>query len=185
MLSIALSRLAALSGACLILLGSAAPARAADFELTGAALFTNIQNGLNLGANVPYYGVGESHLIGYNIQTGSIHPTSKPTPVGPTTLQFTGETGPNPLLPFGINVHIITTLDGLIFCTWTATFTIQFVSETDVIFSGDGAFTVIGGTGKYAGATGTFTTLFATDAIPLTSNSATAGVSQSGTISKK
>jgi hypothetical protein len=176
------SRLLALCGACL--LGAPASARAADFELQGIAIFTNIQNGLNLGQDVPYLGLATSPLIGPNTQTGSIRPTSPPTPVGPTTLQFTGEVGPHPLLPFGPKVHIITTANGLIFCEWTAVFTIQFVSPTDVIFSGDGLFTVIGGTGRSRKATGSFRTLFATGPIPLTSDSAVARVTQSGTIDR-
>jgi hypothetical protein len=178
------SRQAALWIAGLVLLSSSAPARAADFEANGIVLFTNIQNGLNLGEPVPYYAGALSDLIGLNTQTGSIQPTSEPTPVGPTTLQFTGEVGPHPFLPFGPKIHLITTPNGLIFCTWKATFTIQFVTETDVVFSGDGQFTVIGGTGKYRNATGTFRTLFATDPIPLTSDSALATAGQTGTINR-
>jgi hypothetical protein len=183
---LARSRVAALCGACVLLLWGSPPAAAADFELKGVVLFTNVQNGLDLGEDVPYYGVGVSDLIGPNAQTGSIRPTSPPV-FDPTTFQitFTGEVGPHPLLPFGPRVHIITTGEGLIFCTWTAKFTIQLVSETEGVFSGDGAFTVIGGTGKYAKATGTFRTLFATDPIPLTSDSAVADVTEQGTINRK
>jgi hypothetical protein len=178
------SRLITFCGACLLVLGAPASARAADFELKGVAVFTNIQGGLTLGEDVPYLGVGVSRLIGLNTQTGSIRPTSPPTPVNETTLTFTGEVGPHPLLPFGPKVHVITTADGLILCEWTAVFTIQFVSPTDVVFSGDGEFTVIGGTGKYRRATGTFRTLFSTGPIPFTSDSAIAAVTQSGTINR-
>ena len=168
----------------LAVLGAPSTARAADFELQGVAVFTNIQDGLTLGQDVPYIGVGASPLIGLNVQTGSIRPTSPPTPVDATTLSFTGEVGPHPLLPFGPKVHVITTAEGLILCEWTAVFTIQFVSPTEVVFSGDGQFTVIGGTGKYRRATGTFRTLFSTGPIPFTSDSAVATVTQSGTINR-
>ena len=178
------SRLVALCGAYLLLLGSPTSARAEDFNFVGEAIFTNIQNGLDLGQDVPYFGVGTSALTGPSVQFGSIRPTSEPAPVDLTTLKFTGEVGPNPFLPDGEAVHIIATEDGLIACTWTATFTIKFVSETEVIFSGDGAFTVIGGTGRYENASGTFRTLFATNPIPVTSNSALAGVTQKGKIKR-
>jgi hypothetical protein len=172
----------------LFLLGSPASARAADYDFVGAVLFTNIQGGLGAGQDVPYYGVGVSPLTGPSVQTGSIRPTSAlpPMPDAEGKLAFTGEVGAHPLLPFGPRVHIVTTADGNILCTWRATFTIQFIPDsTDVIFSGDGLFTVVGGTGKYKGASGTFRTLFATGPIPLTSDSAIAGVTQDGTINKK
>jgi hypothetical protein len=175
-------KLAALCGVCLLALGTPASARADDFELEGVAFFTNIQNGLFGDEVVPYLGVGKSELIGNNVQTGGIRRTSELTPVNETTLKFTGEVGEHPLLPWGPKVHVIATADGLIYCKWTAVFTIQFVSETEVVFGGDGEFTVLGGTGKYARATGTFRTLFATDPIPLTSDTAFADVTQSGGI---
>ncbi|MBP3957645.1 hypothetical protein J8F10_20540 [Gemmata sp. G18] len=177
-------RLLALCGTYLFLLGAPGSIRAADYDFVGAAVFTNIQNGLGRGQDVPYYGIGTSDRTGPNLQTGSIRPTSAPAPVGPATLQFTGEVGAHPLLPFGPKIHIISTADGQIVCTWKATFTIQFVSATDVIFSGDGEFTVTGGTGKYKKATGKFRTLFATGPIPLTSDSAVAGVTQNGKIKR-
>ncbi|QJW95471.1 hypothetical protein [Frigoriglobus tundricola] len=178
------SRLAALCGVCLFLFGSPASARAGDYDFVGEVIFTNIQNGLGFGEDVPYFGIGTSALTGPSVQFGSIRPTSKPTPVDLTTVKFTGEVGPNPFLPCGDLVHVVATEDGLIFCTWTATFTIQFVSATEVIFSGDGEFTVTGGTGKYKNASGRFRTLFATGTIPATSDSALAGVTQKGKIKR-
>lgn len=171
--------------ACVALFGAPASARAANYDFVGAVIFTNIQGGLGAGEDVPYYGTGVSALTGLNVQTGSIRPTAAPTPVGPTTLQFTGVVGAHPLIPFGPKIHVVSTGEGSLVCTWEATFTIELLPNGNGIFSGDGNFTVLSGTGKYKNATGTFRTLFATGPIPLTTDTAGALVAQKGKIKLK
>lgn len=169
----------------LALLCAHSVARAADFELEGIAFFSNVQAGTQQGGIVPYLGIGESDLIGPDIQTGSIKNLTGLIPVDATTLKFFGEVGPHPWLPGHPNIHLITTVHGAIFCTWTAEFTLKFINANgDAIFSGDGDFRVIGGTGRYRNATGRFRTLFETGPVPFGADQATANVTQSGTISR-
>ena len=68
-------------------------------------------------------------------------------------IQFTAKQGPNPYEGY-VPLHVITTKQGKIFCTWTATFTITPVGNNQIILSGPGAFTISGGTGIYANAKG-------------------------------
>lgn len=160
------------------------PAGSDDFDVLGQVIFRNIQASLQSGEPAPYAGVGASRLTGLNVQTGSILPTSQLAPVAgtPGAFQFTGRTGPHPGL--GTNVHVISTAKGDIFCEWVALFTIQFDAGGDAVFSGDGSFTVIGGTGHYRKASGTFRTLFKTKAIKLGTDTAVADVTQEGTIAR-
>ena len=104
-------------------------------------------------------------------------------PVDATTFIFYGEVGPNTSLPGSPKVHVITNRHGQIFCTWTAVFTLKAVNaKGDAIFSGDGFFTVTGGTGRYKNAEGTFTTNFQTHVVPAGSDKAVADYQQSGDI---
>jgi hypothetical protein len=158
-------------------------ARADNFQLRGVAVFTNVQQGTQAGALVPYLGEGQSRLIGPNIQTGTIKNLTGLMPVDATTFTFKGEVGPHPLLPGNPKVHVITTCDGNILCTWTAVFTLKIVNASgDAVLSGDGAFTVIGGTGLYKNARGTFRTVFQTFPVPAGTDQAVAVVAESGTI---
>lgn len=155
------------------------------FDSLGQAIFGNIQGALSSGQLAFYTGVGASRLTGLNVQTGSIQPTSALKPVSgePGTFQFTGVVGPHPEL--GTRVHVVTTAKGDIYCKWTALFTIEFVNdEGDAIFSGDGDFTVLGGTGHYRKASGTFRTHFKSQVIQAGADTAIAGVTQEGTIAR-
>jgi hypothetical protein len=70
--------------------------------------------------------------------------------------------------------------DRQIFCTWTAVFTLKVINTRgDAIFSGDGSFADIGGTGRCKDAFGTFTTLFEPQPIPAGANQAFADYRQS------
>ena len=168
------------------LLNSAGVARADNFKLHGIAAFSNVQEGTTQGGIVPYFGVGLSGLIGPNIQTGSILNLTGLMPVDATTLIFNGEVGPHPFLPGHPKVHVITTAQGEIFCTWTAVFTLKIVSaQGDAVLSGDGDFKVIGGTGAYKNATGRFRTLFVSDPVPAGADQAVADVIQTGDIRRR
>jgi hypothetical protein len=179
------SLLAAL--ACLSL--AAPPAMGSEpFELVGVARFDNLQAALNEGELSPYVGIGQSDLLGTNVQTGSIQPTSAPMPIdfdpvtNVVTLQFTGVQGTHPAPGQG-NVHIINASGGKIFCTWQAVFTIELDLDTgDAIFSGIGDFTIIGGTGRFRNVSGSFVTQFQTEVVPAGADSAFANVTQSGEI---
>jgi hypothetical protein len=161
-------------------------ARAADFQATGTVFFTNVQGGTQQGGIVPYFALGESRLIGPHIQTGSIRNLSGLIPVDASTFIFYGEVGPHPLLPGHPKVHVISTEDGNIVCTWTAVFTLKIINANgDAVFSGDGDFKVIGGTGRYRNASGRFRTLFVTDTVPAGADEAVADYSQSGTINRR
>ena len=121
-----------------------------------------------------------------DFQTGSILNLSGLVPVDATTFTFYGEVGPHPLLHGHPAVHVISTEDGDIYCTWTAVFTLKIInSKGDAILSGDGDFTVTGGTGAYRQATGQFRTLFVTDPVRAGSDNASAEVHESGTIHKR
>lgn len=159
------------------------------YAAAGVVQFKNLQATLSTpGESAPYFGVGVSRQIGLNVQTGSILPTSAPMPVGydpitnVVTLEFTGMQGPHPNPSLGA-VHVIQTLKGDIHCTWEAVFTMELDLDTgDAILSGDGAFTIIGGTRHYRKATGSFQTLFETDVVPAGADSALADWTQNGEI---
>ena len=125
--------------------------------------FANVQAALQKGGLAPYVAAGKSELIGKHTQTGSIRNLTGLIQIDPTTFIFEGEVGPNPDEPGNPEIHIIKTHHGRIFCKWTAVFTLKIVDANgDAVFSGDGEFTVVGGTGKYKDASGRFTTLFET-----------------------
>jgi hypothetical protein len=157
-------------------------ANTSDFNATGQVIFKNIQQGVFGNELVPYVGVSSSELTGLAVQTGTIKRTTTPTFVALGKLQFSGEVGPHPVL--GTNVHVISTAKGDIYVTWTAEFTVQFTSESTVVFSGDAEFDVQGGTGIYQNAKGKFQTLFQTEEIAANSDSASASVTQTGSISR-
>ena len=125
-------------------------ARADDFMAYGLVGFSNVQAGTQEGEVVPYFAVGTSPQVGPLIQTGSILNLTGLIPVDATTFIFYGEVGPNPFLPGDSAIHVISTEHGDIFCTWTAVFTLKIINANgDAIFSGDGDFTIVGGTGRY------------------------------------
>ena len=175
--------------ACLFL--NPATATADDnYQAAGKVQFGNLVKTLQfMGESSPYLGIGDSPLLGVNVQTGSILPTSAPVPVGfdwpIVTLQFTGEPGPHPIPGQG-NIHIIHAQGGKIFCTWVALFTIELNLDTgDAVFSGDGEFTIVGGTGRFRHATGSFRTLFETEVVPAGADSALADFTQDGEIHRE
>src|SRR5206468_2625001 len=128
---------------------------------------------------VPYYGVGQSSLIKKNTQTGTILNLSGIVPIDATTFVFLGQVGSHPTLPGNPPIHLITTDRGNINCVWTAVFTLKVVNANgDAVFSGDGDFHVIGGTGRYRGATGRFRTFFETGTVPHGADQAIATVEE-------
>lgn len=154
-----------------------------DYEAEGSVAFSNVQGATQPGGLAPYLAAGVSDRIGKHTQTGSILNTTGLIPIDATTLIFQGEVGPNPFVPGNPRVHVIDTRHGQIFCTWTAVFTLKIINaHHDAVFSGDGAFTVIGGTGRYKNASGTFTTLFETKPVPAGANQAFAAYQQFGEI---
>jgi hypothetical protein len=158
-------------------------ARADDFKAQGTVFFTNVQQGTQQGGIVPYFAFGDSDLIGPHIQTGSILNLTGLIPVDATTFMFLGEVGPHPFLPGNPAVHVITTEDGDIFCSWTAVFTLKIINANgDAVFSGDGDFKVLGGTGHYRKASGRFRTLFQSDPVAMGADKAVAEYAQNGTI---
>jgi len=172
---------------CLVTLAAnaAGAATAADYEADGYVYFSNVQAGTQQGGIVPYFAVGHSDLIGPHIQTGSIRNLTVLMPVNETTFKFLGEVGPHPYLPGHPEIHVISTLHGDIHCTWTAEFTLKFINAArDAVFSGDGDFKVVGGTGRYRRATGRFRTLFETGPVPLGADEALAEYSQDGRIKR-
>jgi hypothetical protein len=170
--------------AILALLGLTALAREAQangYQLQGTVYFTNLQSATAAGAIIPYVGFGQSPQIGWTVQTGAIRNLSGLIPVNSNTFIFYGEVAPHPWMPRHPRVHLIETGAGNIFCAWTAVFTLQIISPNgDAIFSGDGNFTVHGGTERYRKATGAFRTLFQSVPIPAGANDASAHVTQRG-----
>lgn len=157
-----------------------------NFQAAGQVGFTNVQKGILPGGIVPYTGVAQSPLIGPDFQTGTIRNLTGLIPVDSTTFLFLGEVGPNALLPKKANVHLISTGQGDIYCTWTAIFTLKVLDASgDAVFSGDGDFRVTGGSGRYQGASGRFRTVFVTYPVPAGADAAVAGVVQSGNILRK
>ena len=166
--------------------GSLTHAGLGNAQMAGRVAFSNVQAALKAGGPAPYFGAGDGGLIGKHTQTGSILNTSGLIPIDATTLVFLGEVGPNPFLPGNPKVHVIETKNGQIFCTWTAVFTLKIVDAAGTgLFSGDGDFTVTGGTGKYQGATGRFTTLFETQPVPRGAENAIADFQQFGTVRRR
>jgi hypothetical protein len=163
--------------------GSLSFAREGNYHADGSVLFANVQGATQRGGIAPYLAAGVSDLAGPHTQFGSILNVSGLLPVDPTTLIFFGEVGPNPFLPGNPKVHVIETRHGEIHCTWTAVFTLKLINaQGDAVFSGDGVFTVIGGTGRYRNASGTFVTNFETRTVPAGSDQAIADYQQSGEI---
>ena len=168
--------------AIMVQIATSLPAVAEDqLSTTGSVVFTNIQGSLSPEAEAaPYVGAGPGGKLGYIVQFGSIQPTTAPELAG-SSLVFSGVQGPNPFF-FGLPIHVIASKRGLIFCEWEADFTVDIVGEGTATFRGDGTFTVVGGTGRYWGASGEFQTLFETDVIPLSADVAVAEYTQEGTI---
>jgi hypothetical protein len=174
---------AAMTAAHLTFDGSLAFGGRGNYRAEGAVAFSNVQGATQAGGVAPYLAAGDSPLIGRHTQLGSILNLSGLIPVDATTLVFYGEVGPNPFLSGNPKVHVIDTKDGQIFCTWTAVFTLKIIDAAGTaVFSGDGDFTVVGGTGKYKGATGRFTTLFETQPVPPGADQAFAEYEQFGEI---
>jgi hypothetical protein len=163
--------------------GSLSFARKGNYHAEGAVLFANVQGATQRGGTAPYIAAGVSGLVGPHTQYGSILNVTGLLPVDPTTLIFFGEVGPNPFLPGNPKVHVIDTRHGQVHCTWTAVFTLKLINpQGDAVFSGDGVFTVVGGTGRYRNASGTFVTNFETRTVPAGSDQAIADYQQSGDI---
>jgi hypothetical protein len=99
-------------------------------------------------------------------------------------LTFTGVQGPNP--QFGKRpLQVIRGRGGQVFTTWVARFYVFLDLETgQAVLSGDGDFTVVGGTGQNAEASGEFLTIFITDPLPLSADSAEAAYWQVGEINR-
>ena len=173
----------------LLVFAIATPAVANNFNNGGIVGLTNLQGALSFdgSSTAVYAGQGFSRQIGWNIQSGSILPD--PTTVDPSRLEtegiltFRGVQGPNPFFG-GRPIHVIYTRRGLVFCTWTAVFTGQFSPDGMAVLRGDGRFRVVGGTGRYRNARGTFRTLFETIPIPATSDSAIAWFTQQGRLGR-
>lgn len=154
-----------------------------DFSLVGAVSFSNLVHGVAPAALVPYLGIGSSPQLGFVLETGAIENLTGLIPINPTTLMFLGKVGPNPTLPGNPSLHQIETNHGDIDCTWTAIFTLKIVSAAgDAVFSGDGDFKVVGGTGTYAHSTGRFRTVFSTGTVAHGADQAIANVFQVGKI---
>ena len=160
-----------------------------NFNTAGIVRFTNIVGALEfMGETSPYIAPGWSPQLGVFVQTGSILPNGPPmidlensTPET-TVLRFPGVQGRNPYF-FNQPVHVYLTRRGLIFCKWDALFTIELNNATgESVFSGDGYFTVLGGSGLYRHATGSFQTLFQTGTVPMGADSALAHFNQNGTV---
>jgi hypothetical protein len=163
--------------------GSLSLARKGNYHADGSVLFANVQGATQRGGIAPYLAAGDSGLVGPHTQYGSILNVSGLLPVDPTTLIFFGEVGPNPFLPGNPKVHVIDTRHGQVHCTRTAVFTLRVINaQGDAVFSGDGVFTVVGGTGRYRNASGTFVTNFETRTVPAGSDQAIADYQQSGEI---
>jgi hypothetical protein len=160
-----------------------------DFVSVGVVQFGNLQATLSTpGETSPYVGIGESPQLGTVVQTGSILPITAPVPVGydavtnVVTLQFNCIQGTHPARGQG-DVHIIHAKGGKIFCTWTALFTMELdLDNGEIVLSGDGEFTVTGGTGQFRNVTGRFQTLFETDVIPFGADTTQAEVTQKGEV---
>jgi hypothetical protein len=166
--------------------GELSLARKGNYHAEGDVLFGNVQGATQRGGIAPYVAAGVSGLVGPHTQFGSILNVSGLLPVDPTTLIFFGEVGPNPFLPGSPRLHVIETRHGQVHCTWTAVFTLRLVNaQGDAVFSGDGVFTVVGGTGRYRNASGTFVTNFETRTVAAGSSQATADYRQSGEVHRR
>jgi hypothetical protein len=169
---------------CMILAALGRNALAEDFSARGLVVLGNIQATLQFqGAVSPYVGKAISPQVGFNLQTGAILPDpGSIVPIDGGGIQFEGVQGPNSLAG-GRELHVLTARGGKIFCEWKATFTLTPTADGQkVILTGDGDFTVVGGTGKYRGATGRFKTLFTTVPTLPTADTTLATFTQEGTI---
>jgi hypothetical protein len=158
-----------------------------DFSFSGNVEFSNINASLESGEPAPYLGVGFGPQIGFGVQTGSILPTSEPTPIDDTglVLQFSGVVGPNPYFD-DKPIHVIQTSRGQIHTKWEALFTIFLDPQAGTVqFSGLGCFTVVGGTRYYRRASGAFETFFITDPTPIGSDTAVASFMQDGLLDRR
>ncbi|WP_152054123.1 hypothetical protein [Tautonia marina] len=161
-------------------------ASGAEYDAVGVVRFSNLQGFLSNLEDVPLIAKQFSEFNGVALQTGSIRPNSVPETVFEDNeieiIQFEGVQGPNPY--FGNReLQIIIGRGGQIHCTWVAEFTIVIDKATALaVFSGDGQFTVVGGTGRYENATGSLQTCFESEPTPLTADSAIATYTQVGTI---
>jgi len=98
-------------------------------------------------------------------------------------LTFTGVQGPNPQYG-GRPLQVIIGRGGQVHTTWKATFFI-FFSGDKAILVGDGDFTVVGGTGQNANATGAFRTIFITVPTALNLDASQATYWQFGKINRQ
>ena len=152
-----------------------------NFKAEGRVGFANILKGTLQDGVVPYSAIGTSRQIGLNVQTGSIRNLTGLVPIDATTFVFLGEVGPHPFLAGSPAVHLIATNEGTISCTWTAVFTLKIVNANgDAVFSGDGDFQIVGGTGRYRHASGRFRTFFETGVVPFGSDQAVAAFEEKG-----
>ncbi len=154
-----------------------------DVYLKG--VFWNVQNALAQVEPGNYIAAGPSPQLLFTIQQGTFERTSQfrladpqPEDAGPFPVsEFDARPGPNPVF-FGLPVYVIYTPRGIIFCKWEAVFTLTQLSETTGKLSGDGDFTILFGTGRYFGASGSFTTHFETGEFDLSADSVTAPLVQ-------
>lgn len=172
---------------CLFVATNAAYAE--EYNAVGTVKFFNLQALLaDIGAApfsavLPLTGKQVSDFNGQGLQTGAITADSALQPatedqlakleeglqiigqeidfdVDSPVFTFTGVQGPNPKYG-GRALQLIIGRGGQVHTTWRATFFI-FFSGDEAILVGDGDFTVVGGTGQNANATGSFRTIFIT-----------------------
>jgi hypothetical protein len=161
----------------------AARGNSSAYNAVGKVVFANLQKSLSAGELAPYVGVAVGSPLGMNVQTGTIQPlpaTFRPGPDG--AMLFDGVVGPHPQL--GTAVHVISTSQGDVYCTWVATFSIKPDGAGGMVLSGDGQFTVTGGTGRYQNATGAFRTLFVSQSVGADADGAIADVQQQGIVQR-
>jgi hypothetical protein len=193
-------------------LGAFAPANAEEYNAIGDVEFSNLQALLGdiqeapFSAIVPLKGKQFSDFNGRGLQTGAIIANSPVVPatqedldtleeglqeIGQSidfdsylTLTFTGVQAPNPR--FGNRpLQVIVGRGGQVHTTWEARFYIFIDPSTgEAILCGDGAFTVVGGTGQNRNATGAFRTIFITVPTELTADESTATYWQFGEINR-